>query len=139
MVELEKSLYFSEQELALRKLNRQLRRQARERQDRIELIKNIVGLALALLFTVVVLCIYASTTDASNTYTVADETRTDGLHYSYRTDAYCEVVAITVDMIEVEYEDNIYSFYVDGVDFKVGDTIICTFTENWEVIDYELP
>ena len=139
MTNLEKSLYFTEQELALRKLDRQIRREQREREDRIKLIKNIIGLSICIIFTVVILCIYTSTTDASSTYTVADPSRTDGLHYSYRTDAYCEVVAITVDMVEVEYDGNIYSFYVDGVDFKVGDTIICTFTENWEVIDYELP
>ena len=45
----------------------------------------------------------------------------------------CIVIETTEDIVTVEYNGNLYDFYGDG--FKVGNVVMCTFTDNMEIID----
>ena len=56
------------------------------------------------------------------------------MHYEYVTERKCEVINVS-NVITVEYKGNLYSFYGNG--YKIGDEVICKFTDNMEIVDAE--
>ena len=52
-------------------------------------------------------------------------------------DVECLITEVVGDIITVEYEDNLYSFYGNG--YAEGQKVICTFTEDMKIVDASEP
>ena len=98
----------------------------RKRKERLyAIITGIIGAGL--LFALV------SCSETENRYAIARE-QGNGIHYVYVTERKCEVTEVTEDLVTVEYKGNLYGFYAHDTELKVGDDVICKFTDNWEII-----
>lgn len=66
-------------------------------------------------------------------YAVATaEKQTNGHWYVYVTERICEVTEISGDIVTVEYDGQLYAFF--GYGYKVGQKIVCQFTDDWEIV-----
>lgn len=92
-----------------------------------EVILNI-AMALCLLAIITVVFIKAFSTEPR--YAIPYENGT--YHYIYVTERICTVTEIVGDYITVYHNGNYYSFY--GTGYIEGQTIICQFTDNWEIV-----
>jgi hypothetical protein len=110
---------------------------SRERKER---QRNTISTVLLIVICVfMIVAIYHSNANVQDNeggrnYTTEIQTEPERV---YPTEIVCKVVEVneSENIVTVEYNGQRYDFY--GNDFLVGETIVCKFTDNMEIVDAE--
>lgn len=90
---------------------------------------------LLLVSVSIVMLGYGLTRETEPHYAIASEVQANGDHYIYVTEKLCTVTKVTDTKVYVEYKGNEYSFYAYKTKLKVGDEVVCRFTDDMKIYD----
>ena len=97
-----------------------------------KMVKRFVITGIAISGTIAALLFMAAQSEPR--YAIASER--GEMHYEYVTERKCEVTNVSGKKVTVAYKGNLYSFFGDG--YRVGDELICKFTDDYRIVDAEL-
>lgn len=97
-----------------------------------KMVKRFLITGIAISGTIAALLFMAAQSEPR--YAIASER--GEIHYEYVTERKCEVTNVSGKKVTVAYKGNLYAFYGEG--YKVGDKLICKFTDSMEIVDTEL-
>ena len=97
-----------------------------------KMVKRFVITGIAISGTIAALLFMAAQSEPR--YAIASEH--GEMHYEYVTERKCDVVDVSGTVVTVNYKGNLYSFFGDG--YRVGDELICKFTDDYRIVDAEL-
>ena len=97
-----------------------------------KMVKRFVITGIAISGTIAALLFMAAQSEPR--YAIASEN--GEMHYEYVTERKCDVVDVSGTVVTVNYKGNLYSFFGDG--YRVGDELICKFTDDYRIVDAEL-
>lgn len=116
------------EELAMR--NRKARAYSRRCRSNQAKKDRMFAICAGVVFAVVMFSIVACS-GTENRYAIARENG-NGIHYTYVTERKCTVTEVMDNCVAVSYKGNEYSFYTYDTELKVGDEVVCKFTDNWK-------
>ena len=97
-----------------------------------KMVKRFLITGIAISGTIAALLFMAAQSEPR--YAIASER--GEMHYEYVTERKCEVTNVSGKKVTVAYKGNLYSFFGDG--YRVGDELICKFTDDYRIVDAEL-
>ena len=111
--------------------------ECRERKEKRQ--DTIMGFLIIALFVFMMVAIYhsnANVQDNESGRNYTTETQTEHKRIC-PTERVCKVVEVneSENIVTVEYNGQLYDFYGNG--FLVGETIVCKFMDNMEIVDAE--
>lgn len=97
-----------------------------------KMVKRFLITGIAISGTIAALLFMAAQSEPR--YAIASER--GEMHYEYVTERKCDVVDVSGTVVTVNYKGNLYSFFGDG--YRVGDELICKFTDDYRIVDAEV-